>query len=67
MATPTHNELPAGTIGQHANAPIGVEYFIDNLYYKIGVHGKPFKHNGLEWTLSSKSVEFIECHSRIDN
>ena len=61
------NKLPQEPVSEHINAPKGAEYFIDSLYYKIGVHGKAFRFTGEEWTLSGKTASFVERHSRIDN
>lgn len=37
------------------------QYICDGSYYKIGVHGKVFRHNGLEWVLSNKTASEVKA------
>lgn len=41
--------------------PTGTQAKIDGLYYKIGRHGKPYRHNGDEWITSTKPIHEVSA------
>lgn len=42
------------------------QYEVDGSLYKIGVHGKVFRWDGVEWVLSSKTVKQLQRAIRRD-
>jgi len=40
-------------------APASAQVIIDGLYYKIGIHGFAFYHNGEEWVKSVRPTELV--------
>ena len=47
-----------------SDIPKGAEVYDNGLYYKIGVHNKPFFFNGEDWVRSDKTYEFVSRRIR---
>lgn len=45
--------------------PKGATHYIDGSYYKIGLHGKAFMHNNIEWVASNKPASAIRSSPRL--
>ena len=50
-------EMPVST-------PDGAEYYIDGLFFKIGMRDRVMRHNGSEWVSSTRTKENIQRAAR---
>lgn len=46
--------------------PKDAQYVIGGLYYKIGIHSKPFMYVNGAWILSQRDVTDITSRKRVD-
>lgn len=51
--------MTKSTVNIYTTAPKGSQALIDGSFYKIGLHNKPFRHDGREWVRANREAREV--------